>query len=193
MKNNIKNTYSKRAVLVAILIVTSVGCKKSAEDALSNVTSPIPGQPNKPVQEAVSFKEWKEFIGQYRLTQFNGQSVDGLHAEITESMSHFYDRKTQRYLNSVIFPLFASVTSGSSVSYKLGPIDQKDETQVTTGQGLKMYSYVFEGEINLQGVDVKMQLNLQVIQEKNNLYITYKLNMPGQVSEIERNFTLQKK
>jgi hypothetical protein len=195
MKKNVKNTVLGSVIVTLALTLLSLGCQKSATEALESVPRPkaeqsTDGLPS--AKDTVSFNIWKELLGGYELTQFNGQNVQLRPVQIEESRSHFYDKKSRRYLDSVIFPLFANVQAGSDMSYKVGPMEGFGTSTVTELNGIKIYTYKFDGDINLQGYEVNMQLDLQVTKENNNLYINYYLNMPGHMEAVQKIFTLTK-
>lgn len=200
MNKNKKTDTIKTLILCAFLAIAAVGCSNPAKDA---VTALLPGpiDPGNGGQDGqadgsdqskkIEFKVWKELIGNYQLTQFNGQAVATRFSQIEESKRDFYDRTDKKYLESVIFPLYASVSSGSDMAYNFGPIDQKGVTTLTDNGSVKIYTYKFDGPIYYAGYDIEMHLDMNVVKEGNNLYVTYKLSVPGKISEISHNFTLQ--
>lgn len=194
MNKNNKTASLRILTMAALITLTGVGCKNAASDVLQLV--PTTGkQEQAPVvaPAQVEFKVWKELIGNYRLTQFNGQAVTtSKYDSIKESMSSFYDRNAGKYLDSVIFPLYASVSAGSDMSYNFGPMESKGTTTLTDGEGVKVYAYKYDGPATLQGVDIEEHLEMNVIHEGINLYVTYTLTVPGHINTITRNFTLQK-
>ena len=194
MNKNKKYFPLRTWTLAALITFAGVGCQKAAEDSLK-ILPPETKEEAKPapvVQAKVEFKAWKELIGNYRLTQFNGQSVTTHYTEIEQSLTSFYDRTEKKYLDSVIFPLYANVGTGSDLSYSFGPIDGKGTTTFIKGENANIYTYKFDGPVTLQGVDIEMHLDMNVIKEGTNLYVTYTLAVPGHITAITRNFTLQK-
>ena len=78
------------------------------------------------------------------------------------------------------------------MSYSFGPIEGRGVTTLTEGQDVKVYTYKYDGPITLEGVDIEMHLDMNVMQEGRNLYVTYTLSVPGHITATTRNFTLQK-
>lgn len=194
MNKNNKHSSLRILTMATMITLTGVGCKNAASDALQLVPTTGKQEQTPPVAPAqVDFKVWKELIGDYRLTQFNGQAVTtSKYDSIKESMSSFYDRTEGKYLDSVIFPLYASISAGSDMAYNFGPMESKGTTTLTNGEGVKVYTYKYDGPATLQGVDIEEHLEMNVIQEGVNLYVTYTLTVPGHITTTTHNFTLQK-
>ncbi len=193
MNANSTTTPLKTFTIAAVLILATVGCQKAANDALKATPIAVPDKQSEPTDSAkIGFKVWKELVGNYQLTQFNGQSISNRSAEIGQSISRFYDRTEKKYLDSVIFPLYSNVNSGMIEEFKFGPVESKGVTTLTEGEGVKVYTYKYDGLINVEGIDIEMHLDMNVLQEGNNIYVTYTLMVPDQIPSITRNFTLQK-
>ena len=188
-------TLATFTTLTALITLAGVGCSRNAANDAVSIVPPTAGQQeqNNPDEAPkAEFKVWKELSGNYSLIQYNGQSVENRHSKIELSMTDFYESTDKKYLDSVIFPLYASVSSGSDVAYQFGPIEGKGSSTLTVGQGVQVYNYKYDGPITFKGVDIEMHLDLNVIKEANNLYVTYTLTVPGHIATATRNFTLQK-
>lgn len=90
MNTNNRTASMRIWTITAMITLAGVGCKNAASDALQLVPSAGKQEVAVPIGATqAEFKDWKKLVGNYSLTQFNGQAVTTHYTEVKENMSSF--------------------------------------------------------------------------------------------------------
>ena len=192
-------------IVAAHMCLASVACQKSASSAVEKAmptltpdAGPAPDEVGSAGEQQVDFKKWDAFVGNYRMVEFQGQAVSSRYTEIVGRASYFWDQAEQRNVESIVFPLFYSVSANSDAAYNFGVLKNKGESKLLisknpeTQKQIETLTYKFQGPITMQGQPIEMSLDLIVVSDGESLNITYTLEVKNHVKSITRNFKLLK-
>lgn len=142
-------------------------------------------------EKSVDFSVWEDLAGWYDLKTFDGVSKKPRTAVIEVDDHHlFYDRASQRYVSTVVFPLFSSVSENSAVSFNFGPMQGLGSTIVQRQNGFQVLKYSYHGPLTYEGMDITLNLDLQATRKNQELHVQYTLEIPGHVKAESHSFVL---
>ncbi|MBK9321606.1 MAG: hypothetical protein IPM97_01380 [Bdellovibrionaceae bacterium] len=142
--------------------------------------------------KAVDFSVWEELAGWYTLQNFDGQAVQARTSILKYENNSFYNRAAQAWVKTLVFPLYASVSTNTDMTYNFGPMEGLGATTVSVSGGTKTYTYSYHGPIYANGVDVTMALDMTVMKSGSTMSVTYTLEVPSYIKKVSHTFTVTK-
>jgi len=142
--------------------------------------------------ELVDFKEWVDLIGYYKLDSFDGVKQDGRISMISDAGGKkYFDRKTEKWLSAVHFPLYQSISGNTATKLNLGPINGLGTTIKNVQDGITTMTYSYNGPVYVNGVgDVTLILSISVTKKDNELNINYVAEVTNYINKTSHQFTL---
>jgi hypothetical protein len=143
--------------------------------------------------KVADFSVWDELVGNYRLVAFDGQPQNGRSSNIAfDTNNSFYDKATQQYVKTLIFPLYYNVSNGRSESYAVGPMRSLGISKLNIQGNTKTLGYSYHGPVTYDGTDIVLNLELRAVRVENRLDIVYTLEIPGKVPATSHQMVLEK-
>lgn len=195
LEGNSKNVMADKTKL-QILAINSSGFQMSlyasgqeADGALSEINGKISVID---CARAIDFKEWEALAGWYSLKSFDGAAQDGRTSTIEIDPDSFFDRATQKWVPTAVFPLYESVSTNFDMKYDFGPMKNLGQTTMVKNQNDTVYTYSYSGPIYADGYDVTLNLEMTVKKTANTLEVQYTLEVPSHIKKTTHSFILQK-
>ncbi|WP_413287723.1 hypothetical protein [Bdellovibrio sp. HCB337] len=143
-------------------------------------------------KKAVDFSVWDEFANWWDLVSFDGAAVTRRTAIVEYNSSDIFSRSSNKYIKTLMFPLYRSVSSNSDMSTDLGPMQGLGSTTLTESGTVKTLTYSYHGPVTYKGVDVTLNLDMTVVKNGNRVTVDYTLEIPSHITKTAHKFELQK-
>lgn len=143
--------------------------------------------------KSADFSVWSELEGWYDLKSLDGQSVDNTHTAIFQMAEQtFFDRANNRWVKTLVFPLYDYVGQNTSSNYEFGPMQGLGASTFKDNGTQKIYTYKYKGPIYTDGFDVTLDLAITAVKTDSDIEVTYTLEVPGQVKRTTHSFVVGK-